>query len=99
MSLKNVGKHLPDYLDDTALMNGEGYSVALDFQAPSWPGGIKKTSARLNTRSAVSTIAAVHISWTLVVQRLRREAVCFIFVVTVVVETLVWRVWYQKMPC
>lgn len=80
-------------------MNGEGYSVSLDFQALSWPGGIKKTSARLNTRSAVPTIAAVHISWTQVVQRLRCEAVCFIFVVTVVVVTLVWRVWYQKMPC
>jgi hypothetical protein len=53
--MKNVHKHLPDYLENTALMNGEEYCIALDFQVLSWPGGINKTSFRLNNRSAVHT--------------------------------------------
>jgi hypothetical protein len=71
MSLKNVGKHLPDYLENTALMNGEGYSVALNFQVLSFPVQVKKTSVMLDSKSAGPTIAAMHISWTQVVQRLR----------------------------
>jgi hypothetical protein len=97
MSLKNAGEYLPD--ENIALMNGEGYSVALDFQILSCPGWMKETSVRLKSKSAVPTVAAVHISWTQVVQRLRCEAVCFIFIATAVVVALVWRVWYKKMPC
>jgi hypothetical protein len=65
----------------------------LHLQMLSWPGGIKKTSG------TTPTIAAVHIAWTQVVQGLRCEAVCFVFVATVVVVARVWRVWYQKMAC
>jgi hypothetical protein len=86
-------------MENTALMNSEGYCVMLHLQVLSWPGAIKKTSVMLNGKSIVPTIATVYISWIEVVQRLRCEAVCFTFIATVVVVALVWRVWYQEVAC